>query len=244
MQFDQKRLAAAFKWLKGTPFHPQWLAYRIEAESFGLIGSVAEGKALDVGCSDQRVRSYLGGCSDYTGLDYFSTAVNWYRTKPAVYGDAHSLPFGAAAFDTVMLLDVLEHLAQPAICIKESFRILRPGGRLFLKVPFLYPVHDAPRDFTRWTEYGLDRLVETEGFLVERKLCFGHPLETAALMANIACSRSAIRWARSQNPLVVLALLLPLSVPVLNVLSYALARLSARDNLMPYAYLWILRRAQ
>jgi SAM-dependent methyltransferase len=244
MQLDQKRLASAFKWLKGTPFHPQWLVYRIESEAFGLIGSLADGRALDIGCSDQRVRTYLGRCSDYAGLDYYSTAVNWYRTRPAVYGDAHSLPFGAAEFDSVMLLDVLEHLAEPSTCIKESCRILKPGGRLFLKVPFFYPLHDAPRDFTRWTEFGLDHMVEAEGFQVERKICFGHPLETAALMANIACSRSAINWAQARNPLVILALLLPISVPLLNILSYALARISARDNLMPYAYLWILRRVQ
>jgi len=242
MQFDQKRLSAAFKWLKGTPFHPQWLVHRIESESFGKIGALAHGKALDIGCSDQRVRSYLVGCNAYTGLDYYSTAVNWYRTKPAVYGDAHGLPFDVAQFDAVMLLDVLEHLAQPTVCLKESFRVLRPGGHLFLKVPFIYPVHDAPRDFTRWTEFGLDRIVEEVGFQVEQKVSFGHPLETAALLANIACSRSIISWAQSRNPLVFLALFLPLSVPLLNVCSYFLARISARDNLMPYAYLWILRR--
>ena len=60
-------------------------------------------------------------------------------------------PFTDAQFESVLLLDVLEHLRAPEVCITEIERVLKIRGKLFLKVPFLYPVHDAPFDFHRWT---------------------------------------------------------------------------------------------
>ena len=37
-----------------------------------------------------------------------------------------------AGFDAVLLISVLQHLAQPALAIREASRILKPGGRLVL----------------------------------------------------------------------------------------------------------------
>lgn len=49
----------------------------------------------------------------------------------AVQGDAFALPFADAGFDVALLMDVLEHVDQPASMIEEAARLLTPGGRLF-----------------------------------------------------------------------------------------------------------------
>jgi SAM-dependent methyltransferase len=76
------------------------------------------------------------------------------------------LPFDAAAFDTVLLSDVLEHIAEPDQLIGEIARILRPGGALILGVPFLYPIHEQPYDFHRYTQYKLEHFASKHGFAI------------------------------------------------------------------------------
>ena len=50
--------------------------------------------------------------------------------------DAEALSMGDQTFDFVLSCDVLEHVATPQAAIAEVFRVLRPGGELFLSIPF------------------------------------------------------------------------------------------------------------
>jgi hypothetical protein len=43
-------------------------------------------------------------------------------------------------------------------------RILTPGGRILMSVPFIYPLHESPYDYYRYTEYSLQRFAESAGF--------------------------------------------------------------------------------
>ena len=242
MRSEIASFSARFAFLKGTFFHPQWFAHRYEKSLFAFIGSGIAGRVLDVGCSDQRIKKFLLPDCEYTGLDYYSTATEWYETRPTIYGDAHALPFADAQFDTVLLLDVLEHLQAPEVCVKEIERVLRTGGNLFLKVPFMYPIHDAPVDFHRWTRFGLVQLAGKHGFQIVSERHIGEPLETAALFANIAWSKAVLRWIRSGNPLMALGLLLPPGVVLTNLLGALLSRLSSSDNMMPHGYLLVLKK--
>jgi hypothetical protein len=82
---------------------------------------------------------------------------------------------------------------------------------------------------------------QTYGFHVSRETAIGHPLETAALNANIAFSKTVMNWIQQRNPLAVLAICLPLFVLLANCLAWTLAALGRDDDLMPYAYkmVWI-----
>lgn len=150
--------------IRRLPLHPQWFAFRHEVQQYLDIGQQVTGRVLDIGCANQYMKTYLRADSDYIGLDYYQTAVQWYATRPQVYGDAQQLPFLENSMDAVLLLDVLEHLPRPADCLREIARVLKPTGILVLKVPFLYPLHDVPLDFHRWTHFGLQQLVQQHGF--------------------------------------------------------------------------------
>jgi SAM-dependent methyltransferase len=54
--------------------------------------------------------------------------------------DAHRLPFAAASFAGLVMVDVLHHLAAPAVFLAEAARVLRPGGRLVLIEPAITPL--------------------------------------------------------------------------------------------------------
>jgi SAM-dependent methyltransferase len=75
-----------------------------------------------------------------------------------VVGDAHALPFPDGTFDRILCTEVLEHLHTPHTAIAEMQRVLKPGGTLILTTPFVFPLHDAPHDYYRYTKYGLKHL--------------------------------------------------------------------------------------
>lgn len=76
-----------------------------------------------------------------------------------VLGDAQSLGLTDAVFDVVLCTEVLEHLPEPQRAVDEMFRVLKPGGTLLLTTRFLFPIHDAPHDYFRFTKYGLRHLL-------------------------------------------------------------------------------------
>lgn len=78
--------------------------------------------------------------------------------KPDVVADAHSLPFKEGEFGFVLSTEMLEHVQDPKKVVSELMRVLRPGGTLVLTTRFVYPLHDAPHDYWRFTKYGLREL--------------------------------------------------------------------------------------
>jgi SAM-dependent methyltransferase len=227
--------------LRHTPFHPQWFAFFREKQGLRETCQRLGGIVLDIGCADAKPRRYLAAGAQYVGVDHYSTAKGWYGTRPDLYADAEALPLADASVDHSLLLDVLEHIPRPDRCLAELQRTLKVGGSLTIQVPFLYPVHDAPLDFHRWTRFGLLQAAQQYGFRVSRETAIGHPLETAALNANIALSKTVVNWIEQKNPLAVLAILLPVLVPLTNCLAWVFAALGRDDDLMPYAYkmVWI-----
>lgn len=238
---ELKRLKQIFSRLRYLPIHPQWLIYYKETGDLIQTCKKLRGLVLDIGCADQKVRRFLPADCAYIGLDYYQTAAGWYGTRPQIFGDAQHLPILANSIDSVLLLDVLEHLPKPQDCIHEIRRVLKPGGKLILQVPFVYPIHDAPLDFQRWTIYGLRELAKKSRFVVNEETPLGNPLESAALLANIAITKTIFNWINRKNPLALSLILLPLVVVFINALAWALTKITAQDAFMPSGYrmLWL-----
>lgn len=77
--------------------------------------------------------------------------------EPAVdlLADIARLPFPDASIDGVICTSVLEHVADAGACLREIHRVLKPGGGVYITVPFLFPYHPDPLDRCRWTVEGL-----------------------------------------------------------------------------------------
>ncbi|HSG97872.1 MAG TPA: class I SAM-dependent methyltransferase, partial [Woeseiaceae bacterium] len=217
--------------------------FALKDERPNLEASCAQlhGTVLDVGCAEGKPKAFLPSGASYIGLDYYSTATDWYKTRPDVFGDAQALPFADNSIDHALLLDVIEHIPEPDRSLAELYRILKPGGSLTLQVPFLYPLHDDPLDFHRWTRHGLRRAAARHGFSVNDEIAIGHPIETAALNGNIALSKTIINWLTGRNPLALSVLVLPFLILTVNCSAWLLARLSRQDDMMPHTYrvIWI-----
>ena len=73
-----------------------------------------------------------------------------------VVADAANLPFENDSIGGVICESLLEHVADPDAVIKEIKRVLKPGGWLYISVPFMLGFHSAPIDYRRWTAAGLE----------------------------------------------------------------------------------------
>src|SRR5207244_743981 len=76
-------------------------------------------------------------------------------------------PFDDGSIDSLMLTEVLEHLPEPGDALREAWRVLKPGGLLYVTVPMTWGLHYVPYDFYRFTRYGLDHILKKGGFEVE-----------------------------------------------------------------------------
>jgi len=78
--------------------------------------------------------------------------------QPDLVSDAHALQIEDESFGVILCTEVLEHLHTPEQAISEMYRVLQPGGKLILTTRFMYPLHDVPHDYFRYTQYGLQHL--------------------------------------------------------------------------------------
>lgn len=152
-------------------FHPGLLALVINPFYFARAGlrdaiiSLAKhlnGRLLDVGCGSQPYRRYFQEL-DYVGLD-IDTEANRQAGVADYFYDGSHFPFADGAFDSVLCNQVLEHVFNPQEFLAEIGRVLRPGGRLLLTVPFVWDEHEQPYDFARYTTFGLRHMFEQQGF--------------------------------------------------------------------------------
>lgn len=72
--------------------------------------------------------------------------------------NAVNLPILDNSVDAVICESLLEHVQDPYKLIDEIYRILKPGGKIWIMVPFMLGFHSSPNDFRRWTHQGLSEI--------------------------------------------------------------------------------------
>ena len=204
--------------LKSTPLHPQWLL-RFGRSSKRLLQQHSSGRTLDIGCADRWPETWLPQGCDYISLDYPATGHELYGAHPDVFADAAALPFKAGKFDTVLLLEVLEHLQQPQTSLAEIARVLGPGGKLLLTVPFLYPMHDEPHDYQRYTRYGLMREIAAAGLEVEAIKPSLNSACSTGLLVNLALGGMLLAAIQKRSLALLLTPPIMLAVLLVNLLA-------------------------
>ena len=238
-----EKLRKLLRPLRGTPFHPQWFTRRGRKRMVALLRDIDPGsRILDIGCFDKWPSRFLMPACRYVGMDYLETASKWYKSIPDLYGDAADLPILSESVDVILLLDVLEHVPETQRVLEEARRILRINGILLMQIPFLYPIHDAPRDYTRLTYHGLAYRATRAGFQIESLEAVGHPVETGVLLINLATSKTLLSWVDRTRIAYPLLLLLPLTFLLNNLVARLVSFIGPMDNFMPSSYVLVLKK--
>ena len=95
------------------------------------------------------------------------------------------LPFKDESFDAVFSFAVLEHVKDPFRCARELYRVLKPGGKLYVNVPFLQPYHGYPHHYYNMTAQGLANLFPPDLEVVASDVPhYGLPIWTLSWLLN------------------------------------------------------------
>ncbi|MEO0180103.1 MAG: class I SAM-dependent methyltransferase [candidate division WOR-3 bacterium] len=103
------------------------------------------------------------------------------RYKPvSVIGDVCELPIRSESLFAVISYVVLEHVKEPEWAVREMERVVKPGGFIYICVPFLQPFHSCPDDHRRWTHEGARAIYKRESLVLLEEGVLGGP--TSALL--------------------------------------------------------------
>jgi SAM-dependent methyltransferase len=159
-------------------------------EEVGRHKDLLVGKVLNAGAGHRDLAALVRG--EVTNQDI---PQGLHSANIHIYSPLHEIPREDGYFDVVFCNAVLEHVENPEEVIREFARVCRPGGLLYLCVPFMQPEHKDPTDFQRYTAEGLIALVQRQGFVVEKVEAMHNVYTTLAWL--VLCWLSASRCLRN-----------------------------------------------
>jgi SAM-dependent methyltransferase len=252
-------LARAAYVYRHSIFNPFWLDSRHLRASVARLAPEARGLMLDVGVGERpHAKVFAPHVRRYVGLEYPPACENispgisgehlaHLRGAIDVWGDAHRLPFREGSVDTVLCIELLEHVPDPDRCLAQVVRVLRPGGRLLVTVPFIAPLHAMPYDFSRMTAPGIRALLARHGLEVVSLVPRGNTASATGALLGQFLLRGPGRGSEARDGSVALARWrAPLVLPLIGLvqLTFLVLERFTRDTAACLGYAVVARRPE
>ena len=117
------------------------------------------GKILDIGGG--RKSSYI---NIFKNIEYISVNIDKKILPDVLVKENQKFPLEDNYFDACLLFNVLEHIYDWDFIFNEIKRLLVREGKIYIIIPFKYPIHGAPNDFKRVTGSYLEKFLEIKKF--------------------------------------------------------------------------------
>ena len=129
------------------------------------VSKKMKGDVLDIGCGQKPYEDLITGIDSvksYTGVDIEGEYSK--KCKPDILWDGNILPIDSRQYDTLVCFEVIEHVRDISNILKESQRVLRNSGTIIITSPFVWPLHDVPNDYFRYTPFSIDEIMNECNF--------------------------------------------------------------------------------
>lgn len=130
----------------------------MEYEALGTISIT--GDVLDIGGGENaRYKGHLPG-----GIDYHSVNIDPAIAPTWLIEPGADFPIEDGRFDFAVCFNTLEHVYDPRHSLAEALRVLKPGGKLVVTVPWMFRIHAHPDDYNRNTPSWWKQTFDDLGF--------------------------------------------------------------------------------
>ena len=168
--FDKYDTLGAYHWIECDRRYSNWKRYNpaVDARYQITVNTITNlgvrGTLLDIGCGDGLLLARIAPLMKrVTGVDSEESAIRLAREKlrefsncRVIHASSYELPSANDSFDVVVSADVIEHLKDPSLHLRECCRVLKPDGALVLTTPKWRP--DRKWDMRHEKEYRADEL--------------------------------------------------------------------------------------
>ena len=154
------------------PETPSWKRYKqvffnqkenlsiLRSLQYEMLKKVSLGKkVLDFGGGDKAKYLHLLSCELYESINIDPEIQPTWVTKVG-----ERFPSSASNYDTIISLNVFEHIYDVHFVFREIYTSLKPGGNFIFSTPFLFPVHAHPDDYFRPTASWIQKSLSDAGF--------------------------------------------------------------------------------
>jgi len=176
----------------GIFINPFYFARHGLADAMRRYSKFLNGKLLDVGCGTKPYSSIFD-VDDYIGLDIDSD-ISRKRGIADFFYDGSVFPFADNEFDSILCNQVLEHVFNPDNFLREIYRVMKPGAKMLLTVPFVWDEHEKPNDYARYSSFGLKALLESNGLRVLKNEKLGADVTLLFQLTNAYLYKISERW--------------------------------------------------
>ena len=134
------------KALHDSRFYPKMTYAEIFAsieEELAPYKEFFKGNELNAGAGNRDIRPLVAGTLFNQDIAEGLHSANIHISSPL-----HKIPKPSGFFDTIICNAVMEHVRNPHEVMDEFARVCKPGGHLYLCIPFMQPEHKDPTDFS------------------------------------------------------------------------------------------------
>jgi SAM-dependent methyltransferase len=161
--------------------HPFYFSRRNLFKFYKMYSLKLHGNLLDIGCGNKPYKNLFKHCKSYIGLEVESDTG---KNLADVTYDGHTFPFKEGTFDSAICSEVLEHVFEPNLFLKQINKVLKKNGLVIFTLPFFWDEHEQPYDYARYTSFGLKYILEKENFEILEQVKIGNNLSIISQLIN------------------------------------------------------------
>ena len=194
----------------GLFINPFYFARKGLYQSVSVLIVRLKGNLLDIGCGTKPYKS-MCNVDKYTGLEIDDEGNRDHSSADFFY-DGKLIPFQDKQFDSILASQVFEHVFNPHQFLKEINRVTKIEGLFLITVPFVWDEHEQPYDYARYSSFGLEYILNENGFEVIEHRKSNNGVEVIFQLINAYLYKITLSKSNYANLLLSIVLMAPVNI--------------------------------